>query len=636
MSKIIKFTDSAELKEFPVLKSDSQSFIHDLLKEGRKVSLIVDVNATYSGYLLNGRTYPGTAVKAASNTWVDAEHGGISPYNLPILTNHNINSEPIGRVIKAEYHHILTDELWHNDWKTPATQSEKGSGYTRLSLKISDKAAVEKFLDKRYLTVSSSFTPRHLICSVCNHNLLSDRKICHESGKVYDDPLQDGAKLQCYYIAIPDKYTEVSVVNEPAQPHAVAEVLKIIADSALGDTLKDGSDDSSSIRGVFQLPKRTLNLTLRDDATGDITPLVLTEGQRDAIPSGSGFIRSSTKIVIPDINLTQSPKGDSPTGVAASDTQNRMSDEDFAFANIAKRLMELDRLASDADMADTKAEDVMVPAGTVVPTFDECYDKIIALEEAIADNRVTADQEAKLKSNQFCGSNRSFQVPDSAHVTAARKLIGRYKGSAQEKKHILNNVNRKAAKLGCESSSDTGQHTKEIQNMADANTTPAGGAPAKSGADSKIEDKSTAALLEQLAELRSQNKQLQADRDTKEAELQRAIGEITGLKDSLHKERCLRLATVRAVTVKAVEGKALDSLKSVEEYADTLKGRTTASVEDALKDESQVLNQKLPHLKGLPNFVSDAAKPEASTVTRSAEPKPGVTDSKSNKNELDL
>jgi len=66
-----------------------------------------------------------------------------------------------------------------------------------------------------------------------------------------------------------------------------------------------------------------------------------------------------------------------------------------------------------------------------------------------------------LKSSVFCGPGRSFPIPDCAHVVAARRLIGRYKGPGN-KSSILACVSRKAKALGC----DKGKK-KESQENAD-------------------------------------------------------------------------------------------------------------------------------------------------------------------------
>ena len=85
---------------------------------------------------------------------------------------------------------------------------------------------------------------------------------------------------------------------------------------------------------------------------------------------------------------------------------------------------------------------------------EDFYDKFIApilVELEAGDATLTAEQRKGLKSNTFCGPDRSFPCPDCAHVTAARRLIGRYKGPGK-KSTILACVNRKAKSMGCDKS----------------------------------------------------------------------------------------------------------------------------------------------------------------------------------------
>lgn len=69
-----------------------------------------------------------------------------------------------------------------------------------------------------------------------------------------------------------------------------------------------------------------------------------------------------------------------------------------------------------------------------------------------ADAKLSTAQRKKLQSSTFCGPNRSFPVPDCAHVTAARRLIGRANVGASTKSRILACVSRKAKSLGCDAS----------------------------------------------------------------------------------------------------------------------------------------------------------------------------------------
>jgi predicted transcriptional regulator len=86
--------------------------------------------------------------------------------------------------------------------------------------------------------------------------------------------------------------------------------------------------------------------------------------------------------------------------------------------------------------------------------MEDFYEKFICpiLDELEAgDAKLSSAKRKGLKSSTFCGPNRSFPVPDCAHVTAARRLIGRFKG---DKAGILACVSRKAKALGCDKSKD--------------------------------------------------------------------------------------------------------------------------------------------------------------------------------------
>ena len=81
-------------------------------------------------------------------------------------------------------------------------------------------------------------------------------------------------------------------------------------------------------------------------------------------------------------------------------------------------------------------------------------DNIKTLRDAIAsgvlDAKLSAQTRKKLSASTFCGPNKSFPVPDCAHVIAARRLIGRYKGPGSKQK-ILSCVSRKAKSMSCDS-----------------------------------------------------------------------------------------------------------------------------------------------------------------------------------------
>jgi len=70
--------------------------------------------------------------------------------------------------------------------------------------------------------------------------------------------------------------------------------------------------------------------------------------------------------------------------------------------------------------------------------------------EKLEDAKLSTEKRNKLAKSTFCGPGKSFPVPDCAHVTAARRLIGRYTGEGDKSK-ILACVSRKAKAMGCDS-----------------------------------------------------------------------------------------------------------------------------------------------------------------------------------------
>lgn len=89
----------------------------------------------------------------------------------------------------------------------------------------------------------------------------------------------------------------------------------------------------------------------------------------------------------------------------------------------------------------------------ITDDFDwEIYD--LALTASLGDAALSTEQRKNLPDSAFCGPARSFPVPDCAHVTAARRLIGRAKLSESQKAKVLACVNRKADRMSCDEEKD--------------------------------------------------------------------------------------------------------------------------------------------------------------------------------------
>lgn len=616
MPKPILFNDQFALKSIPFFK-DAQDYANDVMKS-KKAALRVECDATYSGYLLNGRVYPAKYMKAAAPTWVSTARGGLSPFDKPVLLNHNAEDakDALGRVVSAQYHALWQGDKLTDDWRNPQMGYTKGSGYTRLGLNIVDQDAIERFLDGRYSTFSTSFTSPNLICSICGCDWMQKfPDLCeHTPGKTYVSEDDQKEAVLCYLITGPMDWREVSVVNTPAQPFAVADLMKLLANGQDSATFAPAGAASHQ---DFDASRCEVTLF---DAEGNAIRLTRKTGETDAI-STNGKLRPSTKVSIPDV-VPSSPGDCATTTGTASKSEDGMEEGAFALAHVAKSLLDAGLLGTDDEL--NKVYGTTLP---VEPSYDECVTAARGLEDV----QLSAKQRETLKTSTYCGPGRSFPVPDCAHVTAAKKLIGRYKGSASEKERILDSVNRKASELGCSSGESEQKQTNasENPNMPDPVTpTPATppAAPAAPVAPVPGNDKGLAALADQIAELRKTQQSLQADRDSKETDLKASRDTVASLTQELHDARVAHLVALRAVTVRTDGDKPLDSAKALQEYADSLKSRPSASIKDSLADESKVFAAKLPHLKGLPAFISDAAQPATPVATRVvAEPVPGTS-----------
>lgn len=129
----------------------------------------------------------------------------------------------------------------------------------------------------------------------------------------------------------------------------------------------------------------------------------------------------------------------------------------------------------DTTDSNTEGEDTMTLMDQIMALIDEheFTDEEITefvdvldpqLDTVLEDAKLSTTQRKKLSGSTFCGPNRSFPVPDCAHVTAARRLIGRAKVSDSTKSTILACVSRKASSLGC---SAKGKSSKDEVTITD-------------------------------------------------------------------------------------------------------------------------------------------------------------------------
>ena len=166
-----------------------------------KHGLIIEVAAIHEGLTANYNHYSAQELEKALQSWVE-------PYPKPIILNHDLNTEPIGRVMAARM-----------------DKEDDGSAFVRLQIAITDPVAAQKVLDKRYLTGSVGGRASKAVCSISGEDLASE----DDSGRPKLPKFRRGKvyKGKLAYIDMQDiSFKEYSFVNQPADQKSGVRSLK--------------------------------------------------------------------------------------------------------------------------------------------------------------------------------------------------------------------------------------------------------------------------------------------------------------------------------------------------------------------------------------------------------------------------
>lgn len=213
--------------------TDSQiKTIRDASKGGKVSKIRVRIEATHSGFVnKNLFFYTPRGMSDGISSFID-------PYHKPVHVNHDEYSSPIGRVLESKYIDYtdikggIIDKIKNTEnpmvlvqdikkfikGTMYASEDFKGLGHAELIAEITDSDAIEKVLDKRYLTVSISGGVDSAICSACGSDKKEENSCDHYRGEFVD-----GEKV--FYIGGLMDFSEVSYVSAPADPHASSEVI---------------------------------------------------------------------------------------------------------------------------------------------------------------------------------------------------------------------------------------------------------------------------------------------------------------------------------------------------------------------------------------------------------------------------
>ncbi len=505
MANFIRFQDTVQFKATSVetTKKDNLS----MQVQGSNRPLIVKIAATHAGIITrnNGFYLPDRMRKGAASFTAN--------YGKPVQVHHNQDADPVGRVLKAEYIDIssqvrdkyqdslapesilmnkfldgrmsyidsvnyICDEL-NSSSSILEDPNYAGLGYIQLTAAISDPEAAQKILDGRYLTGSVGVSTNKAVCSVCKQDWTDSSmgKCEHRPGKHYDG-------VKAFLITGDLTYDEYSFVNVPADRHS--RVLEMntngITDSfEMEESL--GKDFSVSLDS-HRLPE---GIEIKDylstiDGTVKEETQVMTETQVTKLVAP--FKEKYSKYIDEAELATIVAALDALTDLAEGELEVRVEEalDKAAITKIFTLETKLDALKEVRSFMDPAAIEVVLK--DKIETVEDFYKALNHAEwldyseeedEELARYKLEHPEDAKLHAaarkrlpgSSFCGPNRSFPVPDCAHVTAARRLIGRAKASGATKSGILSCVSRKAKALSCgDSKKDNVMETTPIIDTA--------------------------------------------------------------------------------------------------------------------------------------------------------------------------
>lgn len=207
--KLIHLTESVEV----TLGANQEEISYKAKKliESNNGVLIPTIEAVHSKVTRNMTFYGPSRLKGKED-YVIPETGekrpsGVyswtTPFNKPMLVNHDIRVDPLGRVVKAEY------------------KSRTSAGIPGIVIypEITDPEAALKVLDGRYSTVSIGADTNAAFCSICKKNQVEEW--CdHRRGRVYDGKL-------CYWSMGEIWFGECSFVNAPSDELAGVKEIPI-------------------------------------------------------------------------------------------------------------------------------------------------------------------------------------------------------------------------------------------------------------------------------------------------------------------------------------------------------------------------------------------------------------------------
>ena len=416
------FTELEKAERIKIVDSE-----FEMADAGKVKGLRIKFDLSNSCKVINDRvySYEGQREGAKSAT---------RPYKKPILLHHDKKKDNIGRFTNCEWVDLSTEAMAFFDSRADFMRFKKTAiegdpeklykamkdhglltnpewpGLSKLTGEafVSDKEAITKFLDKRYLTFSAGAGTDKHVCSLCLQDWAKEGRCGHRHGEIIDGDM-------CVFYTGAYKIKEASVVNMPANDSAVLLSMELLSDQ-LSDTVLVDSVKVDPVKINFTDSIMTFDeeIEMPDEIKNQIDVEALTKQIQDSlIGQLTNFMKDEFTKIRDEMKETSGDDGDDNT-----DTSTQDNDLKVDWKLLDKAL---------------KAE-----LGS----------------EALSDEEVSI-----LDESTFCGPERSFPIANQTYLEKAKALISDTIMSDEDKEKLLKIVDSK----GQSAINDFDAKIKELQ-----------------------------------------------------------------------------------------------------------------------------------------------------------------------------
>lgn len=547
--------------------------LQDAVSESSR-GLNIKFGLSHSGRRINNRIYTPRGHRAGVSSWTE-------PYPKPIILNHDKKGDPLGRFVSVEWVSTkdralpyfkdvrgfmqLQDAFDADDpkriYKTLKrfnllTNKEwPGLGQLLANARITDEAAVEKFLDGRYLTFSAGSHTDRYMCGICGDDWAQGEFCDHRPGEITSDgdigtfitgsflgdegsvvnvPADNLGQLLSMQmtdsvdfnklVSVDSRRLDTSTVyltdakfstgeltmltpSEEEVPEAIQtlqsmdarDIARALIDGKLEQTLLDALEGSNHFEiswlvkvhdALHHAYDWKVRYASEEEATipmavfkfhGDLHELSLTKEFRDSFLNGPldkfdalGAASETYVMKAPESEDVQTEQ------LVIQDREELVTEVKRAVLAVLNPVQEpvvepAETLTETTDgVQETKKDEAQDEAQEIVDDIEVDWQILdLALQgellrmadenTSFKDAKLSTKAREKLDAKAFCGPDRSFPIPDCAHVTAGRRLIGRAKLSDAQKAKVLACIDRKAKSMGCDDQKDSNCNCKTTQ-----------------------------------------------------------------------------------------------------------------------------------------------------------------------------